>query len=220
MKINDLKKRVNELISLADKILSNQWEDSYGYYVNAEEYIELRSACLSFIKNTFGDGHPFYKEFNSQINSATPHDIQQARGILKAVKQEIDGGWIFSVKGIVSAEIFSDFMEMAEHLLSEGYKDATAVMIGSVLEEHLRQLCKKNSIDVEVSKGAKFVPKKADTLNNELGSAGIYNILDQKTITSWLDLRNKAAHGKYAEYSKDQVDLMYQGVNNFISRTI
>jgi hypothetical protein len=109
---------------------------------------------------------------------------------------------------------------MAEHLLSEGYKDATAVMIGSVLEEHLRQLCKKNSIDVEITKSAKLVPKKADTLNNELGSAGIYNMLDQKTITSWLDLRNKAAHGKYTEYTKEQVDLMYQGVNNFISRTI
>ncbi|WP_300978710.1 hypothetical protein [Flavobacterium sp.] len=220
MKIDSLKIRVNELISLADKTLNNQWEDSYGYYVKVEEYIELRSACLSFIKSTFGDSHPFYKEFNSQINSATPHYVQQARGILKAIKQEIDGGWIFSVKGIVSAEIFSDFMEMAEHLLSEGYKDATAVMIGSVLEEHLRQLCKKNSIDVEISKGEKLIPKRADSLNNELCSAGIYNMLDQKTVTSWLDLRNKAAHGKYTEYSKEQVDLMYQGVNNFISRTI
>jgi hypothetical protein len=72
MKIDDLKRRVNELISLADRTLSNQWEDSYGYYVKPEEYIELRSACLSFIKNTFGDNHPFYKEFNSKINSATP----------------------------------------------------------------------------------------------------------------------------------------------------
>ena len=220
MKIDDLKKRVNELINLADKTLNSKWEDSYGYYVKAEEYIELRSACLSFIKNSFGESHPFYKEFNFHINSATPHDIEQARGILKAIKQEIDGGWIFSVKGIVSAEIFSDFLEMAEHILNQGYKDAAAVMIGSVLEEHLRQMCKKNFIDIEVPKGTKLIPKKADTLNSELGSAEIYNMLDQKTITSWLDLRNKAAHGKYSEYTKEQVDLMHKGVNNFISRTL
>jgi len=102
------------------------------------------------------------------------------RGILKAVKQEIDGGWIFTVKGIVSSEIFSDFLEMAEHLLNEGYKDAAAVMIGSVLEEHLRQLCNTNSIEVAILKGGKLIPKKADLLNSDLASKNIYNLLDQK----------------------------------------
>ena len=56
-------------------------------------------------------------------------------------------------------------------------------------------------------------------MNSELASANIYNKLDQKSITSWLDLRNKAAHGQYLEYTKEQVELMYQGVTNFISRT-
>jgi hypothetical protein len=219
MKIDDLKRRINELITLADTTLSHRFEDSYGYYVQVEEYQELRSSCLSFISNTFGEKHPFYKEFISNINSATPHDTQQARGILKAIKQEIDGGWIFSVKGIVSAEIFSDFLEMAKHLLTESYKDAAAVMIGSVLEEHLRQLCKKNTIEIEVLKSGKLVPKKADLLNNELYTGSIYNVLDQKAVTAWLDLRNKAAHGNYTEYSKEQVELMYDGVNNFIART-
>ena len=34
-------------------------------------------------------------------------------------------------------------LEMAEHLLAADYKDAAAVLGGGVLEEHLRQLCKK-----------------------------------------------------------------------------
>ena len=37
----------------------------------------------------------------------------------------------------------NDFLDMAYHLLENDYKDASAVMIGSVLEEHLRQLCNK-----------------------------------------------------------------------------
>jgi hypothetical protein len=138
---------------------------------------------------------------------------------LKAVKNEIDGGWAFTVKGLISAEIFSNFLEMAEYLLTEGYKDPAAVMAGSVLEEHIRQLCKKNSIPIESIKDGKPVPKKADLINSQLASANIYNKLDQKSITSWLDLRNKAAHGQYSEYTKEQVVFMLQGIINFISRT-
>ena len=41
-------------------------------------------------------------------------------------------------------------------------------------------------------------------------SADVYNKLDQKSVTSWLDLKNKAAHEKYSEYTKDQVVLKFQ----------
>jgi hypothetical protein len=51
-----------------------------------------------------------------------------------------------------------------------------------------------------------------------LAKAGVYTKLDQKAITMWLDLRNKAAHGKYNEYGKEQVVLMMQGVTEFLAR--
>jgi len=220
MKIEEIKRRVDELINLAGQVLTTRSRNMENC-VLPESFYEFRSSSLSFINNTFGKDHPFYKEFDKTVHEIYIAHVEKGRGILKAVKQEIDGGWIFTVKGLVSAEIFSDFLEMSEYLLKEGhgYKDASAVMIGSVLEEHLRQLCNKNSIPVEITKDGKPVPKKADLLNSELGAADIYNKLDQKSITSWLDLRNKAAHGKYTEYTKEQVELMYQGVSNFISRT-
>ena len=109
---------------------------------------------------------------------------------------------------------------MAEHLLSENYKDPAAVVAGSVLEEHLRQLCQKNSIPIETAKpDGSLVPLKADALNSELARANVYSKLDQKNITAWLDLRNKAAHGKYAEYTEAQVDNMLRAVAEFIGRT-
>jgi hypothetical protein len=103
---------------------------------------------------------------------------------------------------------------MAEYLLSEGYKDPGAIVIGSVLEEHLRQLSVKNGILTSTA----GKPKKADQLNADLARKGAYSKLDQKSITSWLDLRNKAAHGKYGEYTKEQVDLMLQCIQNFMAR--
>ncbi|MCX2451106.1 hypothetical protein OQX61_07460 [Pedobacter sp. PLR] len=223
MKIDDVKIRINELISLSEEVLSTQKATQgysrHGASVNALLFNQLRASSLSFLKNLFGENHPYYQEFNTKVKDNAPSHTNIGKGILMAVKHEIDGGWLFTIKGLVSAEIFSDFLEMAEHLLQEGYKDPAAVMTGSVLEEHLRQLCNREGIAVEEEKSGKFSPKKADRLNADLASAGVYNKLDQKSITSWLDLRNKAAHGKYTEYTKEQVDLMYQGVTNFISRT-
>ena len=85
----------------------------------------------------------------------------------------------------------------------------------SVLEEHLRKLSFKNRIDVNKSGGP---PKKVDTLNFEVAAKDVYSKLDQKSVTAWLDLRNKAAHGYYSDYTKEQVSLMWQSVRNFISR--
>ena len=113
------------------------------------------------------------------------------------------------------AEVFADFLEMAEHLLTEGYKDPSAVLIGGVLEEHLRALCTLHEIATTSDSSR---PKKADQLNVELTKVGVYNRLDQKSITTWLDLRNKAAHGHYDEYAQRQVQLMAQGVRDFLAR--
>ena len=111
------------------------------------------------------------------------------------------------------------FLEMAEHLLAEHYKDAAAVMIGSVLEEHLRFLVQKNGLaTIRSDKMGNSMPKKADALNSELARVGVYNTLDQKNVTANLDLRNKAAHGHYNDYSQEQVVIMLQSVRDFVAR--
>jgi|ERR1700733_3820198 hypothetical protein len=141
--------------------------------------------------------------------------LSPLRGILKAIRTDYESGYLQSVVELVHADLFADFLEMAHYLLQQGYKDPAAVIIGSVLEEHLRKLCQKNGIDVVKSDGS---PKKADTLNAELSGSNIYSKLDQKNVTAWLDLRNKAAHGHYLEYTKEQVELMLQSVLDFTAR--
>ena len=37
-------------------------------------------------------------------------------------------------------------------------------------------------------------------------------------MTAWLAIRNDAAHGKYKNYTKDQIALLLQGVRDFIAR--
>lgn len=43
-------------------------------------------------------------------------------------------------------------------------------------------------------------------------------LLAQHQVTAWLGLRNNAVHGHYSAYAEQQVELMLQGVRNFISR--
>jgi hypothetical protein len=136
-------------------------------------------------------------------------------GALRALRRDYDDGYLSTVQGLVRADLFADFLKMAEHLLEQGYKDPAAVLFGGVLEEHLRSLCTARSINISVADR----PKSADTLNNELAKAGAYNKLDQKSVTAWLDLRNKAAHGKYDQYTKEQVATALSGVREFTSRT-
>lgn len=143
-----------------------------------------------------------------------PCVVPHIAGVLSALRTAYETGYLATVAELIHADIFSDFLKMAEYLLSEGYKDPAAVIIGSVLEEHLRQLCVKKGIAVTVAGKA----KKADLLNSDLAAQSVYSKLDQKSITAWLDLRNKAAHGKYTEYSKEQVALLLQGVRDFMAR--
>ena len=166
----------------------------------------------------YGKGHSHYSEFDLATDCNYESNAKKGHAILLSIQNEIEGGWVFSVKQLVSAEIFSDFIEMAEHLLFQGYKDPAAVMIGSVLEENLRYLCSNNGIEIELEKDGSYISKKADRLNSDLAKAEIYTKLDQKAVTMWLDLRNKAAHGKYDEYTNNQVQLMLQGVTEFLAR--
>ena len=126
-------------------------------------------------------------------------------------------GYLVSATELIHASTFADFLEMAEHLVGEGYKDAAAVIAGNSLEAHLRNLCAKNAVPADSPPGSGR-PKRADAMNGDLGGAGAYGKLDQKSVTSWLDLRNKAAHGRYAEYTQPQAELLIAGIRDFITR--
>ena len=141
--------------------------------------------------------------------------FETAIGTLQGLRNEYDAGYLQSVVELVHADIFADFLDMADYLLRQGYKDPAAVVTGSVLEAHLRKLCDKHGIPVVKPDGS---PKNANTLNSDLAGADIYSKLDLKNVTAWQDLRNKAAHGQYSEYTKEQVTLMLQGVRHFASR--
>jgi hypothetical protein len=226
MKINDMNKtillkRIDLLIAQGSSVLTTKKHSEYsGNYVDMGKQMGFRAASLSFIKNLYGENHPYFKDFNERVKGQAYHETENGINILSAIENEVQNDWLASIKQMVSAEIFSDFFEMSKYLLDQKYKDPAAVMIGSVLEEHLRLLCRNHLVPIDfLNKSDDTIPKKADTLNADLVKAEVYGVLEQKSVTAWLDLRNRAAHGKYSEYTQEQVELMYQGVLNFIMST-
>lgn len=164
-----------------------------------------------------------YSDEVARLISTMPHvhlHLTSVMGVAQALRDDLRAGFIGALVELVHGEVFADFLEMAAHLEEAGYKDAAAVVAGSTLEGHLRELCRKAAIPVEAAdKNGRLVPKKANTLNAELAKAKSYSKLDEKSVTAWLDLRNNAAHGAYDQYDAQQVRNMIEGIRGFIGRT-
>ncbi len=135
-------------------------------------------------------------------------------GVVESLSLDIKAGYLGTLEELIHGDIFSDFLEMADYLTITGYKDAAAVIAGSTLEAHLRQLSDKGGIETQQN----GKPKPADLINSELAKAQLYSSMDQKNVTAWLGLRNNAAHGNYQEYDKQQVNLLIAGIRDFITR--
>ena len=93
-------------------------------------------------------------------NDHVYNHVAQQIGVAKALLFDIQNGYMTSFEELVHGNIFSDFLEMANYLSKKKYKDAAAVLAGSTLEVHLKNLCKKHGVDT-ISNGK---PKKAESL--------------------------------------------------------
>lgn len=116
--------------------------------------------------------------------------------------------FLITFKQIVQAEVFDSELEQAKSLLENGYKNAAAVIAGVVLETAIKELCLNNNIDLE--------KKRLTRLNDDLAKAGVYNTLEQKRITALADIRNNAAHGKYDEFTIEDVERMISDIERFL----
>lgn len=210
-----MKKNVPSPAKQLDQILTQYnslWRNS-----DKKSIVEANTSMIAAIERLAPRGTFFYDSLQIVLKNQSIQDFslkEFLEGIVRSLKIAYESGYLYQVQELIHADLFSDFLEMGEFLLKEGYKDPAAVIIGGVLEEHLRKLCIKNSIQIESS----GKPKKAGLMNQELAKSGVYNVLEQKTVTAWLDLRNKAAHGRYDEYTIDHVQLMHGGIRDFISR--
>ncbi len=180
----------------------------------------LRTRAFAAIERVVGRNSDYYKQAQDSAmdtkNNTKYMILQQIIGSVNALLADIESNYLKSLTEIVHSNLFSDYLEMAQHLLDNGYKDAAVVIAGSTLEAHLKQLADKFGIGTSKTDGS---PKKSDQINSELTKIQAYEKIDQKNITAWLGLRNEAAHGNYEKYDEQQANLLISCIRDFITRT-
>lgn len=149
------------------------------------------------------------------VKESSARDLDTLANIAKAFLEDLEDGYLHRYSELIHADVFSNMLEAAEHLLECFHHGPAAVVVGCVLEEHLRQLSVKNGIPISTSDG-KHV--KAEMLNQDLCKGDVYNNVQQKQITTWLGIRNSGAHGKWDEIDKAQVRSMLTGLTDFIAK--
>lgn len=159
--------------------------------------------------------HPsiYIRQLNDGQDQSIVARCQFAVAKGRALLADVTSGSLIRVAEIVRSEQFSSYLEMAEHLLAEGYKDAAAVIAGSSLEVHLKNLATKASLPIASTDGQPF---KASRLNDDLARGQVYDKNAQKLITGWLGIRNDAAHGDYDKVKKQDVELMAKWIRTFV----
>jgi hypothetical protein len=205
--------RINHLIEVGENVLKTRYPPppywAAGDYVKDDIFYQWRAGALSFLKAVFGDNSTHFQEFQQRCRHSSYDDALEGQSILKAAKEDIEGGYLKKLEDLVAADIFTDFLEMAEYLLEQGYKDPAASLIGAVLEDGLRKIAKKNDITLKSKENI-------SSLNQKIADAKIYNRLVHKQVEVWNEIRDNADHAKFSEYNADSVQGMGSDVRHFL----
>lgn len=167
---------------------------------------EVRASALNLLARVASPSSIYYRE----LAEAGFTDHLALRGVLQAAMNDYRQGYIANNLLLISAEVFSDLLVQAEVLLEFDYKDASAVIVRAVLEDGLRRLCQAHGLPIE--------PR--DTigpLNDKLYRAKVYSVLQHKEIVAKAQIGNDAAHGKWNQYTKDDVASFLAYVRRFLA---
>lgn len=212
-----LLQRIDQLIEKGEAIIErNHDRASRSKRVTSEEidkdngaFVEWQWQTVNFLANFIGRDNLYTQGFGSQVRTKLDKSVQAGLGILRALREDFESGFLTDIRTLVSAELFDDFLEMAEHLHANGYKDPAASLTGAVLEDGMRRIAGKKGVRLKTREDL-------SSLNQKLANAEVYNRLTQRRLQPWITLRNHADHGEFDEYSAADVAEMIRYVRSFL----
>lgn len=212
-----LQKRAARLVAKLEAAIATPSDN--GHWADDSLSSEARELGLTLLEDLYGEQHRTFQRFKELTSQFEMARMEKACGVGRAVEAMVSDDWLTKTRTLMSAELFDDFLDMAEHLLDEQYKDAAAVIAGGSLESHLRRLAGAAGVPVQqADKNGKMKPKRAENLNEELHKTKAYKPSTQKQVTAWLAIRNNAAHANYADVDDQEVKLMIGGIRLFIAQ--
>ncbi len=182
--------------------------------LDGQQFAEWRSQSLVCLTQVFGPAHEYTASFTALTSEhAYSHSVKAGLGILQAALEDVEQGHLAALHDMATAEVFSDFLDQADHLLAHGYSAPAASLAGAVLENGLRSLAERNEIPIKPRDDL-------SALNSKLAAKTVYNRLRQKQIAVWIDVRNLADHGRFEEVTREDVAELVGGVRNFLAEML
>jgi hypothetical protein len=197
----------------------HQWHLGSGERLEPRQFAEWRSQTIAFARSLLGDGHSYLIQFESATEpvvtneQSDPHVDQREAGVgvLRAIREDVANGCLTGLRRLVAAEVFTDFLEMAEHLLEHGYHHPAASLGGAVLEDGLRR---------ELAARGVRATGNLESMNQIALDQQVYGPLVFKQVKVWIDIRNDADHGKWDRIEAERVASMLRDLPSFLARDL
>jgi hypothetical protein len=231
-----VRSRFETLLSESERLLQKMMShDERGGYVEERiglwvsppsisevEFYSFRTkflSLLSFIST--GNSHLENMGKEAALLHESIHNMKVLRGFLVGTNDDYRAGLLENLSQHMQANIANDYLGQAEQLLHEGgtgqYNHVpAAVLTGAILEDALRRLCQRQNPPISTSKD-NGDPKTMGTLIEDLKKANLFNELKAKQLRSWADVRNAAAHGRFDDFARQDVEQMLTGVQKFLA---
>ena len=125
MKLDDrIRGRLTSLIEKGEAVLATHTPpppNVIGFpTLDTQRFAEWRSQALVCLGQVFGASHDYTEGFRLETKSGGRTGSARAGlGILQAALEDVEQGHLTSVQDMATAEVFSDFLDQADHLLEQ-----------------------------------------------------------------------------------------------------
>ncbi len=219
--------RFDELIADGNRLLNTRYSSSDPYlgssnWVDFSQCSIWKPKCIALLENVLPPKSNLrsYIQKIEKVGNSLDYVAEIAHGLV-AIREDFEKGFFDTLSSQIEGNIAADYLGQAEKLIEEGADGKydhvpAAVLAGAVLEKTLRSLCEAQTPPLSTTK-ENGDPFAMGRLIDDLKKAGAFNEAKAKELKGFADIRNHAAHGRFSEFDKGQVNRMIEGVNSFIA---
>lgn len=228
-------KNLSDLLKEAQA--ARQYHKQLGaYFAETDAFLSLKIKFLMVLNQLSAFQNDVVQGIAAQVQELepmTPSALDQYMGTseymdyellqssMQAVKYALENDMLVNLREIVGVEVASDYLAQARQMLEEGYSlIAPTIVAGVVLEDSIKTLCERQNPRIDLTyedKSGKPQAKKVTRLIEDLRKVNCYPESRAKLLKSWADMRNDAAHNLKTDHTKREVELMIDGIEDFVT---
>jgi len=207
---------IDELVTVAEKLSREASRSPCSLGAERiEELSTIASRGGQLITRLYGQDSQYQANFQNVLKTSSftiMHrgyymHISQLLGIFRGVQHDIKSGMLSDFRQLLQAEIFADFIALAKKVLDDN-KDVAAVLACAALEDALKRVAMKESLDVD--------DKDMSDVINALKTKGAIKGAQVPIVQSYVKLRNKAFHAEWDKIDKGSVSSVIGFTEQFL----